>query len=80
MSRFVLALDQGTTSSRAILFDHDGQVAAVDQHEFPQHFPKPGWVERQDESAHAAPSAKSAATNSSAENSRRSSGASPTPT
>jgi glycerol kinase len=45
MSRFVMALDQGTTSSRAILFDREGQVAAVDQHEFPQHFPKPGWVE-----------------------------------
>jgi glycerol kinase len=45
MSRYVLALDQGTTSSRAILFDRAGAVAAVDQHEFPQHFPKPGWVE-----------------------------------
>jgi glycerol kinase len=45
MARFVLALDQGTTSSRAILFDVRGGVAAVDQHEFPQHFPKPGWVE-----------------------------------
>src|SRR5262245_1045499 len=45
MSRFVLALDQGTTSSRAILFDVHGDVAAVDQHEFTQHFPKPGWVE-----------------------------------
>jgi len=45
VSRFVLALDQGTTSSRAILFDHEGAVVAVDQHEFPQHFPKPGWVE-----------------------------------
>jgi glycerol kinase len=40
-----MALDQGTTSSRAILFDHSGAVAASDQHEFPQHFPKPGWVE-----------------------------------
>jgi glycerol kinase len=45
MPRFVLALDQGTTSSRAILFDARGGVAAVDQHEFTQHFPKPGWVE-----------------------------------
>src|SRR5262245_65989026 len=43
--RFVLALDQGTTSSRAILFDVRGGVAAVDQYEFTQHFPKPGWVE-----------------------------------
>jgi glycerol kinase len=45
MPRFVMALDQGTTSSRAVLFDRDGAVAAVDQHEFTQHFPKPGWVE-----------------------------------
>ena len=40
-----MALDQGTTSSRAILFDRDGAIAAVDQIEFKQHFPKPGWVE-----------------------------------
>lgn len=45
MSRYIMALDQGTTSSRAILFDHAGQVAAVDQYEFTQHYPKPGWVE-----------------------------------
>jgi glycerol kinase len=45
MARFVMALDQGTTSSRAILFDTRGAVAAIDQHEFTQHFPKPGWVE-----------------------------------
>lgn len=45
MSRYVMALDQGTTSSRAILFDAGGAVIAIDQHEFPQHFPKPGWVE-----------------------------------
>ncbi len=45
MTRYVMALDQGTTSSRAILFDHDGRIAAIDQHEFAQHFPKPGWVE-----------------------------------
>jgi len=41
----ILALDQGTTSSRAILFDHTGMVAAVAQREFPQIFPEPGWVE-----------------------------------
>src|SRR5688572_30419693 len=41
----VLALDQGTTSSRAILFNHDGTVAGVAQREFPQIFPQPGWVE-----------------------------------
>ncbi|MBI2407465.1 MAG: glycerol kinase GlpK [Gemmatimonadetes bacterium] len=42
---FILALDQGTTSSRAILFDRAGGVVAVAQKEFAQHFPKPGWVE-----------------------------------
>ncbi len=41
----ILAFDQGTTSSRAILFDHAGAVVAVAQKEFPQIFPKPGWVE-----------------------------------
>ena len=45
MARFVLALDQGTTSSRSILFDHDGTPVAIAQREFPQHFPQPGWVE-----------------------------------
>ena len=39
---YILALDQGTTSSRAILFDSEGNVAAKAQHEFPQIFPKPG--------------------------------------
>ncbi len=43
--KYVMALDQGTTSSRAILFDHGGNVVGVDQYEFEQHFPKPGWVE-----------------------------------
>jgi glycerol kinase len=43
--KYVLALDQGTTSSRSILFAHDGSVVAVAQREFPQIFPKPGWVE-----------------------------------
>ncbi len=41
----ILALDQGTTSSRAIVFDHAGSIVAVAQKEFPQIFPKPGWVE-----------------------------------
>jgi glycerol kinase len=45
MAKYVMALDQGTTSSRAILFDRSGAIAAVDQYEFTQHFPKPGWVE-----------------------------------
>jgi glycerol kinase len=43
--KYVLALDQGTTSSRALLFDQDGGVRAVAQREFDQIFPKPGWVE-----------------------------------
>jgi glycerol kinase len=42
---YVLALDQGTTSSRAILFDQEGNIAGVAQHEFPQIFPQPGWAE-----------------------------------
>jgi len=45
MPRYLLALDQGTTSSRAIVFDDSGAPVAVAQREFPQHFPQPGWVE-----------------------------------
>ena len=45
--RYVMALDQGTTSSRAILFDERGALVAVDQFEFTQHFPRPGWVEHE---------------------------------
>ena len=45
MNTFILALDQGTTSSRAILFNHDGEIVATAQKEFEQFFPKPGWVE-----------------------------------
>ena len=44
---FVLALDQGTTSSRAIVFDHGGGIRAIAQREFAQHFPQPGWVEHE---------------------------------
>src|SRR5262245_59467309 len=43
--RYILALDQGTTSSRAIVFDHDGSIRAVAQKEFTQIFPQAGWVE-----------------------------------
>ncbi len=43
--KYILALDQGTTSSRAILFNHDGGIVATAQKEFRQIFPKPGWVE-----------------------------------
>ena len=42
---YILALDQGTTSSRAILFDEAGSIAAVAQHEFEQFYPQSGWVE-----------------------------------
>ena len=45
MEKFVMALDQGTTSSRAIIFNHAGQIIATDQQEFTQFYPKPGWVE-----------------------------------
>ncbi len=47
--RFILALDAGTTSVRAILFDHNGQIAAVAQREIRQIFPQPGWVEHDPE-------------------------------
>ncbi len=43
--RFIAAIDQGTTSSRCMVFDHDGAVVAVAQKEHAQHFPRPGWVE-----------------------------------
>ncbi|MFP4302352.1 MAG: glycerol kinase GlpK [Spirochaetaceae bacterium] len=43
--KYVMAFDAGTTSSRAILFDHKGEIVSVAQQEFPQIYPKPGWVE-----------------------------------
>jgi len=46
---YILALDQGTTSSRAILFDHEGAILSVAQREFTQIFPQPGWVEHDPE-------------------------------
>lgn len=49
MSRYVLALDQGTTSSRAILFDRTGTPVATAQRELPQSYPAPGWVEHDPE-------------------------------
>src|SRR3984957_12752493 len=45
MKKYILALDQGTTSSRAILFDQTGQIKSIAQKEFTQIFPQPGWVE-----------------------------------
>lgn len=46
MEQFILALDQGTTSSRAILFNREGKMVYSAQREFPQYFPKSGWVEQ----------------------------------
>jgi glycerol kinase len=45
MSKYVAAIDQGTTSTRFIIFDHGGNIVAVDQKEHRQIYPKPGWVE-----------------------------------
>ena len=45
MPKYSVALDQGTTSSRAMIFDHSGHVVAVSQKEHEQIYPKPGWVE-----------------------------------
>ncbi|HWT29429.1 MAG TPA: FGGY family carbohydrate kinase, partial [Propylenella sp.] len=49
MSGYILAIDQGTTSSRALLFDGEQRIFAVAQEEFPQHFPTSGWVEHDPE-------------------------------
>lgn len=45
MEKYILAIDQGTSSSRAIIFDHKAGICSVAQKEFTQHFPRPGWVE-----------------------------------
>lgn len=45
MSKYILAIDQGTSSSRAIIFNQQSEIIAVSQKEFTQHFPQPGWVE-----------------------------------
>jgi len=45
MKQYILALDQGTTNSRAILFDYEGRLCGSEQQAFPQHFPHSGWVE-----------------------------------
>ena len=45
MQQYILSFDQGTTSSRAIVFDHTGAIISVAQKEFKQIFPQPGWVE-----------------------------------
>ena len=45
MDKFVLAIDQGTTSTRVILFNHAGEIVGSKQREHEQHYPRPGWVE-----------------------------------
>ena len=45
MAKYIMALDSGTTSNRCILFNDKGEICSIAQKEFPQHFPKPGWVE-----------------------------------
>jgi glycerol kinase len=47
--RFLLAIDQGTSSSRSVIYDHDARVVASAQQEFPQIYPQPGWVEHDPE-------------------------------
>ncbi|KAA0013695.1 glycerol kinase GlpK [Billgrantia pellis] len=49
MADYLLAIDQGTTSSRAILFDRGGNIVSIAQREFPQHFPRDGWIEHDPE-------------------------------
>lgn len=43
--KYIVALDQGTTSSRAVVIDHDANIVSISQREFTQIYPKPGWVE-----------------------------------
>ncbi|VEB51679.1 glycerol kinase [Salmonella enterica subsp. enterica] len=45
--KYIVALDQGTTSSRAVVMDHDANIVSVSQREFEQIYPKPGWVEHE---------------------------------
>ena len=47
--KFLLAIDQGTSSSRTVIYDHDARVVASEQQEFPQVYPQPGWVEHDPE-------------------------------
>ena len=47
MKKYILALDEGTTSARAILFDKDSKIVSMAQHEFPQYYPQAGWVEQE---------------------------------
>ena len=47
MKKYILALDEGTTSARAILFDKNSEIVSMAQHEFPQYYPASGWVEQE---------------------------------
>ena len=47
MKKYILSLDEGTTSARAILFDKNSNIVSMAQHEFPQYYPNPGWVEQE---------------------------------
>ncbi|MCF8008740.1 MAG: glycerol kinase, partial [Halanaerobiales bacterium] len=49
MSKYILAIDQGTTSTRAFIFNQDGKIINKAQKEFTQYYPKPGWVEHDPE-------------------------------
>ncbi|WP_297063050.1 glycerol kinase GlpK [Thermococcus sp.] len=49
MEKFILSLDEGTTSARAIIFDRESNILGIGQYEFPQHYPRPGWVEHDPE-------------------------------
>ena len=46
MKKYILSLDEGTTSARAIIFDRNANIISMSQHEFPQIYPQPGWVEQ----------------------------------
>ena len=54
MTQYILAIDEGTTSARAVLYDEQAQVQAIGQHEFTQYYPRPGWVEHNPEEIWAA--------------------------
>ena len=45
MKKYIMAMDQGTTSSRCIIFNRKGEILSLARKEYPQHFPKPEWVE-----------------------------------
>ena len=46
MEKYIMTIDEGTTSARAVVFDHNGEIVSVSQNEFNQYYPKPGWLEQ----------------------------------